>query len=46
MSDGGPDDPKSIIALCPNCHRRAHHGANRAAFKAELIERMKTIELE
>lgn len=44
LSDGGPDDPKSIIALCPNCHRRAHSGANRAAFKAELVHLMATIE--
>lgn len=23
VSDGGPDHPKWVIALCPNCHRRA-----------------------
>lgn len=26
LTDGGPDDPRFMIALCPNCHRRAHHG--------------------
>ncbi|WP_421188799.1 HNH endonuclease [Aeromonas enteropelogenes] len=25
LSDGGPDHPANVIALCPNCHRRAHH---------------------
>ena len=25
-SDGGPDDPESVVTLCPNCHRRVHHG--------------------
>jgi 5-methylcytosine-specific restriction protein A len=44
LSDGGPDDPKSVIALCPNCHRRAHSGAKKLAFKAELVGIMKTIE--
>jgi len=44
LSDGGPDAPKSIIALCPNCHRRAHSGADRAAFKAELVDLMRAIE--
>lgn len=26
LSDGGPDDPAWVVALCPNCHSRAHHG--------------------
>src|ERR1700730_497410 len=25
LSDGGPDHPRWVIAICPNCHRRAHH---------------------
>ncbi len=29
VSDGGPDDPKAVIALCPNCHREAHFGIRR-----------------
>jgi hypothetical protein len=27
LADGGPDLPSNALALCPNCHRRAHHGA-------------------
>jgi 5-methylcytosine-specific restriction protein A len=26
VSDGGPDHPAHVIALCPNCHRRVHAG--------------------
>lgn len=29
LTDGGPDDPRSMIAVCPNCHREAHSGTNR-----------------
>jgi hypothetical protein len=26
LSDGGPDDPRHVVAICPKCHRRVHHG--------------------
>ncbi|WP_018260704.1 HNH endonuclease [Methylobacterium sp. WSM2598] len=26
LSDGGPDDPRCVAAVCPNCHREIHHG--------------------
>lgn len=26
LSDGGPDDPRWVAAICPTCHRRIHHG--------------------
>ena len=38
-SDGGPDHPDNVVALCPNCHRRAHHGEDGDEFNRELIER-------
>ena len=28
ISDGGPDHPRWVGAVCPNCHREAHYGAN------------------
>ena len=28
LSDGGPDHPRWVGALCPNCHREIHHGAD------------------
>lgn len=38
-SDGGPDDPENVVALCPNCHRRVHHGQERREINRELIEK-------
>ena len=38
-SDGGPDHPDNVIALCPNCHRRVHYGEDGDAFNQKLIER-------
>jgi 5-methylcytosine-specific restriction protein A len=26
LSDGGPDDPRFMGAVCPNCHREIHYG--------------------
>ena len=37
-SDGGTDDPENVIALCPNCHRRVHHGKDGKKFNQQLIE--------
>jgi 5-methylcytosine-specific restriction protein A len=28
LSDGGPDDPRHMAAVCPNCHREIHYGVN------------------
>jgi hypothetical protein len=30
LADGGPDHPSNTAALCPSCHRRLHHGADRS----------------
>jgi 5-methylcytosine-specific restriction protein A len=35
-TDGGPGDPRWVIALCPNCHRRAHKSLDSEMFNAEL----------
>lgn len=29
LSEGGPDIPENMVALCPNCHRQEHFGVNR-----------------
>jgi hypothetical protein len=34
LSDGGPDHPAHVIALCPNCYRRVHAGADGEAYNA------------
>lgn len=39
LSDGGPDRPDAVIAICPNCHRRVHHGEDGKSFNEELIRR-------
>ena len=42
LADGGPDHPENVVALCPNCHRRAHYALDAIAFN----EKLKTIALE
>ncbi|KIQ05040.1 hypothetical protein RU07_02240 [Agrobacterium tumefaciens] len=44
LTDGGPDDPRYVIALCPNCHRRVHSGSDGADYNGTLLEKMKVIE--
>jgi 5-methylcytosine-specific restriction protein A len=46
LSDGGPDHPAQVIALCPNCHRRVHFGADGRTYNDALIAAMSTIEPE
>lgn len=36
VSDGGPDHPRWVGAVCPNCHREVHHGANGAEKNRDL----------
>ena len=36
LSDGGPDQPRFVAGLCPNCHRRAHYSHDQEAFNAQL----------
>lgn len=42
LADGGPDHPKNVVALCPNCHRRAHFARDAVAFN----NRLKAIAIE
>jgi 5-methylcytosine-specific restriction protein A len=44
LSDGGPDHPAFVIALCPNCHRRVHAGADGETYNSTLLTRMADIE--
>ena len=36
LADDGPDDIFHVAAICPNCHREAHHGVDPCAFQVEL----------
>jgi hypothetical protein len=44
LADDGPDDPREVIALCPNCHRRVHHSRDGVQFNSALMKRMRKIE--
>ncbi|MFT5450057.1 MAG: 5-methylcytosine-specific restriction protein A [Gammaproteobacteria bacterium] len=44
IADGGPDHPAHVIALCPNCHRRVHHGIDGAEYNKTLASKMGALE--
>jgi 5-methylcytosine-specific restriction protein A len=44
LSDGGPDDYHHVIALCPTCHRRVHHGEDGDGYNEALRKRLSEIE--
>ena len=44
LSDGGLDDPAWVAAVCPNCHRRAHHAVDAEAFNVALRQRVSSAE--
>lgn len=37
LCEGGPDTPDNATALCPNCHRKLHHGIDRIELRERLI---------
>jgi 5-methylcytosine-specific restriction enzyme A len=37
LAQGGPDDPRQMIALCPNCHRVKTHGRTRETLRETLF---------
>jgi|ERR1035437_2587462 5-methylcytosine-specific restriction protein A len=40
LSDYGPDHPNAVIALCPNCHRRAHYAGDSVVFNDCLRQKI------
>lgn len=44
LADDGPDHPAKVIALCPNCHRRAHHAKDAIRFNESLKRRLLKLE--
>lgn len=42
----GSDTVGNAVALCPNCHRRCHHAADRHEFKLHLYETVKRLRIE
>lgn len=39
IADGGPDHPEWVVAVCPNCHRKAHYSNNCKEFN-EMLRNM------
>lgn len=35
-ADGGPNLPENVVAICPNCHRRAHYSTDAGEFNNSL----------
>jgi 5-methylcytosine-specific restriction protein A len=46
LADDGPDHPKWVGAICPNCHRRIHSGEDGKDWNTQLQERLKILEPE
>lgn len=44
LTDGGPDSPNDVTAICPNCHREAHHGVDAKNLNATLLENVRAVE--
>jgi len=44
LSDGGPDHPRWVGGICPNCHREIHHGVNGVTINRALEDRLGAIE--
>lgn len=45
LSDGGPDDPRYMAGLCPNCHREVHHGVDGSGKNNQLLEKIRAKEM-
>ncbi|MFB3167455.1 HNH endonuclease signature motif containing protein [Neobacillus sp. 179-C4.2 HS] len=37
LSDGSPDTPEHVAAICPNCHRRVHYSFDANEYNFKLI---------
>lgn len=46
VADDGPDDPRYVAAVCPNCHRRCHYGDDGPKYNEALLRRIGEIERE
>ncbi|MCB2380438.1 HNH endonuclease [Hymenobacter sp. BT635] len=46
LSQGGSDTVTNAVALCPNCHRRFHHGADAEALAKHIIARVPRLRAE
>jgi 5-methylcytosine-specific restriction protein A len=40
LADDGPDSPRNVAAICPNCHREAHLGRDTLGFRERLSQKI------
>jgi 5-methylcytosine-specific restriction protein A len=45
LADEGPDHPRWVAALCPNCHQKIHYGQDGNANNEDLAEKIKELEV-
>ncbi|MDN4546389.1 HNH endonuclease signature motif containing protein [Pseudomonas sp. C32] len=43
LASGGSDKTTNAVALCPNCHRELHHGANATELAERLYSRVERL---
>jgi hypothetical protein len=43
LADGGPDQITNAVALCPNCHRRFHHGVDRELLVTSIYQQVRRL---
>ncbi|GAB3309352.1 HNH endonuclease [Hymenobacter humi] len=46
LSQGGSDTVTNAVALCPNCHRRFHHGVNADSLAKHIIAQVPRLRAE
>jgi hypothetical protein len=44
LADDGPDHPRSVIALCPTCHRRVHYSVDGDKYNLTLMTKLRRLE--
>lgn len=40
LGEGGPDSSDNAVGICPTCHRRFHHGADKDRYRRETIRKV------
>lgn len=46
LSNGGSDTPETVVALCPNCHYRVHHGQDGDEYNQQLLQKVQRLEAD
>lgn len=45
LADGGEDTVNNAVALCPNCHRELHYGANKRELANQVSEKISRLQV-